>query len=188
MTVTAQHLPQHHSPVRAGAIERDRDARRRVEATRRRQEALARLAQRRMPLPGSPLPGLPADGHRTPGVGEAMTRRDGDMTGRAHMMLVTSAGQCGAEIRRCNCGESSSDVADRDRPSLTTREVQVLRTWLMVDSKPAVAEELFISLGTVNTHLTRIRAKYAEIGRAAPTKAALVARAVQDGLISLDEL
>lgn len=74
------------------------------------------------------------------------------------------------------------------RPALTTREIEVLRTWLMVDSKPAVARELFISLGTVNTHLTRIRAKYAELGRAAPTKAALVTRAVQDGLVRLDEL
>lgn len=104
------------------------------------------------------------------------------------MMLVTPAGNGGAQATRCACAESSADIADLERPSLTTREVQVLRTWLMVDSKPAVAEELFISLGTVNTHLTRIRAKYAEIDRAAPTKAALVARAVQDGLISLDEL
>ena len=74
------------------------------------------------------------------------------------------------------------------RPSLTSREVEVLRTWMLVDSKPAVAQQLFISLGTVNTHLTRIRAKYAEIGRPAPTKASLVARAVQDGLMTLDEL
>ncbi|GAB92805.1 response regulator transcription factor [Gordonia rhizosphera] len=75
-----------------------------------------------------------------------------------------------------------------ERPALTPREVEVLRTWLKLDSKPAVAEALFISLGTVNTHLTRIRAKYADVGRAAPTKASLVARAVQDGHMSLDEL
>ncbi|WP_169798208.1 response regulator transcription factor, partial [Gordonia desulfuricans] len=85
-------------------------------------------------------------------------------------------------------GPEAPAVPELPRPSLTTREIEVLRTWLMVDSKPAVAQELFISLGTVNTHLTRIRAKYAEIGRAAPTKAGLVARAVQDGLVSLDEL
>ena len=74
------------------------------------------------------------------------------------------------------------------RPQLTPREIEVLRTWLMVDTKPATAAALFISLGTVNTHLTRIRAKYAEIGRPAPTKAGLVARAVQDGIVELDEL
>ncbi len=74
------------------------------------------------------------------------------------------------------------------QPTLTEREVEVLRTWLLLDSKPAVAEALFISLGTVNTHLTRIRAKYAELGRAASTKASLVARAIQDDIIDIDEL
>ncbi|MDR2279605.1 MAG: LuxR C-terminal-related transcriptional regulator [Gordonia sp. (in: high G+C Gram-positive bacteria)] len=74
------------------------------------------------------------------------------------------------------------------RPTLTDREVEVLRTWLMVDSKPACGQELHISLGTVNTHLTRIRAKYAEIGRPASTKAALVARAIQDDIIDIEEL
>ncbi len=74
------------------------------------------------------------------------------------------------------------------RPTLTDREVEVLRTWLMVDSKPACGQALHISLGTVNTHLTRIRAKYAEIGRPASTKAALVARAIQDDIIDIEEL
>lgn len=44
------------------------------------------------------------------------------------------------------------------------------------------------SVHTVNTYLERIRVKYAKLGRAAPTKAALVARAPQDGLIGIDEL
>lgn len=73
-------------------------------------------------------------------------------------------------------------------PGLSPREIEVLCTWLLVDSKVEVGENLFISMGTVNTHITRIRAKYSDVGRQAPTKAALVARAVQDGLISLDEL
>ncbi|MGW0035688.1 response regulator transcription factor [Gordonia sp. NPDC003376] len=131
------------------------DARRRADADRRRTEALARLAARRMPLPGQQVP-VPAP---------------------VRPMCAVPAPEPEAPA-----------VPELPRPSLTTREVEVLRTWLMVDSKPAVAQELFISLGTVNTHLTRIRAKYAEIGRAAPTKAGLVARAVQDGLVSLDEL
>jgi hypothetical protein len=40
----------------------------------------------------------------------------------------------------------------------------------------------------VNTHFGRVRTKYAAIGRPAPTKAALIARALQDGLINIDEL
>ncbi|MGC5258648.1 response regulator transcription factor [Gordonia sp. DT218] len=171
MTVTAQHASQRHSSVAAD----DRpvhDAGRHTEATRRRQEALARLAQRRMPLPGQPLDGTVVTPRRT-------------RPGRAHMTLVTSEVRADSNRPHCSCG---TDSADTEHPALTIREIEVLRTWLMLDSKTAVAEALFISLGTVNTHLTRIRAKYSEAGRTASTKAALVARAVQDGLILLDEL
>lgn len=152
MTVTAHHIPVDQSALRRQAA-----------ATRRRQEALARLAQRRMPLPGPQAPARPA-----------------------HMTVVTSAtARPQTEGPRCTCHTASTDLV---RPALTEREIEVLRTWLKLDSKPEVAAELYISLGTVNTHLTRIRAKYSDVGRSAPTKAALVARAVQDGLISLDEL
>ena len=76
----------------------------------------------------------------------------------------------------------------KPRPMLTKREIQVLTGWIGCDSKLAVAQSLFISLGTVNTHLTRIRAKYAAVGRPASTKASLVARALQDGLIDISDL
>jgi hypothetical protein len=36
--------------------------------------------------------------------------------------------------------------------------------------------------------LSRIRAKYSAVGRTAPTKAALLARALQDGFIDIDDL
>ena len=74
------------------------------------------------------------------------------------------------------------------RAALSAREVQVLRTWLMTDSKLVAASLLFVSMGTLNTHLLRIRAKYARLGRPATTKASLLARAIQDGHILLDEL
>lgn len=73
-------------------------------------------------------------------------------------------------------------------PGLTEREVAVLKVWLDCDSKVEVGARLHIALGTVNTHLTRIRDKYSRVGRAAPTKAALVARALQDGIVKLDDL
>lgn len=86
----------------------------------------------------------------------------------------------------------ASFVSDRavklPKPNLTEREIEVLLRWFRCDSKPAVAADLFLSLGTVNTHLTRVRQKYAAVGRPAPTKASLVARAVQDGLVDIDEL
>lgn len=73
-------------------------------------------------------------------------------------------------------------------PHLSAREREVLLAWVTCDSKTLVAKRLYLSVGTVNTHITRIRAKYDAVGRHASTKAALVARALQDGLIELDEL
>ncbi|MGV8872667.1 MAG: LuxR C-terminal-related transcriptional regulator [Rhodococcus sp. (in: high G+C Gram-positive bacteria)] len=73
-------------------------------------------------------------------------------------------------------------------PGLTEREVAVLTVWLDCDSKVEVGARLHIALGTVNTHLTRIRDKYSRVDRPAPTKAALVARALQDGIVTLDDL
>ncbi|WP_374230484.1 helix-turn-helix transcriptional regulator [Rhodococcus sp. ARC_M6] len=73
-------------------------------------------------------------------------------------------------------------------PGLTNREIEVLQHWLKSDSKPVVSAQLGISIGTVNTQLTRIRGKYAAIERSAPTKTSLLARALQDGIIDLDEL
>ena len=75
-----------------------------------------------------------------------------------------------------------------DRPRLSSREREVLLAWFQTESKALVAQQLYITVGTVNTYLERIRAKYAAVGRSAPTKAALVARAIRDGLITTDEL
>ncbi len=72
------------------------------------------------------------------------------------------------------------------RPSLSDREVEVLLAWLAAESKEEAAARLFISASTVSTHLARIRAKYTAVGRPAPTKTHLFARALQDGFTSLD--
>ena len=74
------------------------------------------------------------------------------------------------------------------RPQLSQRERQVLIAWFQTKNKHAVAKRLFIEASTVATHLKRVRAKYASVGRPAPTKAALVARAIQDGILSVDDL
>lgn len=74
------------------------------------------------------------------------------------------------------------------RPKLAAREKEVLIAWFQTDSKQLVGERLFVSASTVRTHLQRARAKYAQVGRPAATKAALVARAIQDGVINVDDL
>ncbi len=74
------------------------------------------------------------------------------------------------------------------RPNLAKREKEVLIAWFRTESKELVAEQLSIAPTTVRTHLQRVRTKYAAVGRAATTKAALVARAIQDGIIDVDDL
>ena len=76
----------------------------------------------------------------------------------------------------------------RSRPTLAPREREVLLAWILCDNKDDVARQLGISATTVRTHLQRIRDKYAAAGRPAPTKAALVARAIQDGLVDVNDL
>jgi DNA-binding NarL/FixJ family response regulator len=74
------------------------------------------------------------------------------------------------------------------RPRLSPRESQVLLEWFHCESKEMVARKLNLTVRRVNACLERVRIKYANVGREAPTKAALVARAIQDGLVRADEL
>ncbi|MFV8228630.1 response regulator [Mycolicibacterium fortuitum] len=74
------------------------------------------------------------------------------------------------------------------RTNLSDREKEVLIAWFQTESKELVGKRLYISPTTVRTHLQRARAKYANVGRAAPTKSALLARAIEDGLLSLNDL
>jgi DNA-binding CsgD family transcriptional regulator len=81
-----------------------------------------------------------------------------------------------------------SDLVTREKPDLAPREKEVLLAWILSDNKTGVADQLHISPTTVRTHLERIREKYAAVGRPASTKAALLARAIQDGLVDVNDL
>ncbi|WP_235632135.1 LuxR C-terminal-related transcriptional regulator [Mycolicibacterium rutilum] len=74
------------------------------------------------------------------------------------------------------------------RPRLSSREREVLIAWCQTENKDLVARRLFVEPSTVRTHLQRVRAKYAAVGRPAPTKASLIARAIQDGILNVDDL
>ena len=74
------------------------------------------------------------------------------------------------------------------RANLAPREKEVLVAWFRTESKGHVAQQLQIAPTTVRTHLQRVRAKYAAVGRPANTKAALVARAIQDGIVNVDDI
>jgi DNA-binding NarL/FixJ family response regulator len=74
------------------------------------------------------------------------------------------------------------------RIKLSDREKEVLVAWFQTESKDLVGKRLYIAPTTVRTHLQRARVKYSAAGRAAPTKSALLARAVEDGILSLNDL
>lgn len=70
------------------------------------------------------------------------------------------------------------------RPSLSARQRDVLTAYASTnDLLPTVARRLGMDPETVKTHLRRIRAKYAGVERAAPTRRDLYVRAVEDGLL-----
>lgn len=74
--------------------------------------------------------------------------------------------------------------ADRDSaPRLTAREVEVLALYASGEKADRVARLLGISRDTVLDHVRRIRVKYAEADRPAPTKVDLYRRAVEDGVL-----
>ncbi len=98
----------------------------------------------------------------------------------------TIARDTGAKSARYSVSTSELDGYLYRRPALSAREVEVMLAWFSSDSKADAASTVRISVGTVNTHLTRIRHKYAVVGRPAPTKAALFARALQDGHTKLN--
>ncbi|MGC4989842.1 helix-turn-helix transcriptional regulator [Nocardia salmonicida] len=85
-------------------------------------------------------------------------------------------------------GEREQSALQWPVPGLSPRELEVMLAWILSDSKSEVCQTLYLAPGTVNTHLTRIREKYGRVGRPAPTKAALLARALQDGHLRLDEI
>lgn len=74
------------------------------------------------------------------------------------------------------------------RIKLTEREREVLIAWFQTESKELVGKRLHIAPTTVRTHLQRARAKYAGVGRPASTKSALLARAIEDGILSINDI
>lgn len=108
--------------------------------------------------------------------------------GPAHLIAAIRAAAANVPYTPPSLARAIGDDTRHDRPRLTPRETDVLVSWFASESKEMVARKLGLSVSSVSTYIDRVRVKYANAGREAPTKAALVARAIQDGLVSLDEL
>ena len=74
------------------------------------------------------------------------------------------------------------------RPRLSGQEERALRLWFQLPKKQNVAREMGIALDTVDQYISRARVKYAAAGRPALNKAAMVARAIEDGLVRPEDV
>jgi two-component system, NarL family, nitrate/nitrite response regulator NarL len=74
------------------------------------------------------------------------------------------------------------------RPALSEQERQALLLWFQGMSKASVGRRMAISENTVRQYISRARAKYAATGRPAPSKDALLTRAIEDGVIKPAEI
>jgi two-component system, NarL family, nitrate/nitrite response regulator NarL len=75
-----------------------------------------------------------------------------------------------------------------DRPALSDQERQALLLWFQGMSKASVGRRMSITENTVRQYISRARAKYAATGRTAPSKDALLARAIEDGVIKAADI
>lgn len=77
--------------------------------------------------------------------------------------------------------EGDRDFADAQ---LSVRERDVLRLYAAGLPLKAVADRLGIAFSTAKENITRVRVKYVEVGRPAPTKVDLMRRAMEDGILA----
>ncbi|WP_378147513.1 response regulator [Cnuibacter sp. UC19_7] len=84
---------------------------------------------------------------------------------------------------------ASAIDADREfgKAQLAQRERDVLHLYASGLPLSQVAARLNIKVSTAKEYLDRIRAKYVEVGRPARSKIELLRRAVEDGILALDE-
>jgi DNA-binding NarL/FixJ family response regulator len=67
---------------------------------------------------------------------------------------------------------------------LSARERDVLRLYAAGLPLKVVADRLGVAYSTAKENITRVRVKYVEVGRPAPTKVDLLCRAMEDGILA----
>jgi DNA-binding NarL/FixJ family response regulator len=105
-----------------------------------------------------------------------------------HLIAAVRAAATGSAYTPPGLGGALATDDNPRRPRLSAQELAALRAWFSSRSKRVAAESLHVRTTTLDTYIERARVKYAAVGRAAPTKTALVQRAVEDGLVQLTEL
>lgn len=77
--------------------------------------------------------------------------------------------------------EGDREFADAQ---LSVREREVLRLYAAGLPLKVVADRLGVAYSTAKENITRVRVKYVEVGRPAPTKVDLLRRAMEDGILA----
>lgn len=108
--------------------------------------------------------------------------------GREHLVEAVLA--AAADRPYVTRSQARAMLADQRpaRPSLSQQEQQALLLWFQGMSKASVGRRMSVSENTVRQYISRARAKYAATGRTAPSKDALLARAIEDGVIKPGEI
>jgi DNA-binding NarL/FixJ family response regulator len=108
--------------------------------------------------------------------------------GSEHFIKVVMAAAQDRPYVTPSLAKAMLDDRSPGRPRLSTQEERALRLWFQQPKKLNVAREMGISVDTVDQYISRARVKYAAFGRPASNKAAMVARAIEDGLIRPEDV
>ena len=105
-----------------------------------------------------------------------------------HLIDAIRAAAVGDPYTPPNLGGALAGDVDPGRPVLSVQEITALRVWFTSRSKTMAAKAMNVAPATIHTYIDRARTKYAAQGRPARSKAEMVKRALEDGLVSLEEL
>ncbi|BDV30015.1 response regulator transcription factor [Microbacterium terricola] len=97
---------------------------------------------------------------------------------------TVAAGEVLNNVEWASAVEGDRAFADAQ---LSTREREVLRLYAAGLPLKVVAERLGVAYSTAKENITRVRVKYVEVGRPAPTKVDLLRRAMEDGILAEPE-
>lgn len=101
---------------------------------------------------------------------------------KAVIMAVASVAR-GDVLNNIEWATAIDADGDFTKVQLGRREREILNLYASGFPLKLAAEQLGISYATAREYLDRIRAKYVDVGRPAPTKVDLLRRAVEDGIL-----
>jgi len=94
---------------------------------------------------------------------------------------VVARGELLNNVEWASAVEGDREFADAQ---LSARERDVLRLYAAGLPLKTVADRLGVAYSTAKENITRVRMKYVEVGRPAPTKVDLLRRAMEDGILA----